>query len=180
MCAPLCWPPYTVYDRIDTAATINFSTQFGVATIRERRLFESGIYFIRRRYRLKKNREHKHKDSVLVLLRASESGIQGHRQILSGVHVNIDGSEVVWQSQPRARSSISHYALEAGSTRLAWKMDTYITSNMSELPRCSRGEIPANPCMCVHVRNHTHSCFHVPVSASRLYIWCVHDQLMCS
>ena len=30
---------YTVYDRIDAAATINFSTQFGAATIRERRLF---------------------------------------------------------------------------------------------------------------------------------------------
>ena len=29
----------TVYDRIDAAATINFSTQFGAATIRERRLF---------------------------------------------------------------------------------------------------------------------------------------------
>ena len=28
---------YTVYDRIDAAATINFSTQFGAATIRERR-----------------------------------------------------------------------------------------------------------------------------------------------
>ena len=31
------------YDRIDAAATINFSTQFGVATIREQRLLESGI-----------------------------------------------------------------------------------------------------------------------------------------
>ena len=29
----------TVYDRIDAAATINFSTQFGAATIQERRLF---------------------------------------------------------------------------------------------------------------------------------------------
>ena len=40
----------TVYDRIDAAATINFSTQFGAATIRERRLFESGVYmyFVRR------------------------------------------------------------------------------------------------------------------------------------
>ena len=43
----------TVYDRIDAAATINFSTQFGAATIRERRLFESGVYFVRRGYRLK-------------------------------------------------------------------------------------------------------------------------------
>ena len=29
----------TVYDRIDTATSINFTTQFGMATIRERRLF---------------------------------------------------------------------------------------------------------------------------------------------
>ena len=43
---------YTVYDRIDAAATINFSTEFGAATIRERRLFESGVYFVRRGYRL--------------------------------------------------------------------------------------------------------------------------------
>ena len=34
------WSP-TIYDRIDAAATINFSTQFGAATIRERRLFRS-------------------------------------------------------------------------------------------------------------------------------------------
>ena len=32
---------YTVYDRIDATATINFSTQFGAATIQERRLFRS-------------------------------------------------------------------------------------------------------------------------------------------
>ena len=31
----------SVYDRIDATATINFSTQFGAATIRERRLFRS-------------------------------------------------------------------------------------------------------------------------------------------
>ena len=37
----------TVYDRIDAAATINFSKQFGVATIQEWRLFESGVYFFR-------------------------------------------------------------------------------------------------------------------------------------
>ena len=43
---------YTVYDRIEAAATINFSTQFGAATIRERRLFESAVYFVRRGYRL--------------------------------------------------------------------------------------------------------------------------------
>ena len=29
----------------------------------------------------------------------------------------------------------SSYALEAGSARLAWNMDTYITSNMAELPK---------------------------------------------
>ena len=34
----------TVYDRMDAAATINFSVQSGAATIRERRLFESGVY----------------------------------------------------------------------------------------------------------------------------------------
>ena len=42
----------TIYDRIDAAATINFSTQFGVATIRERCLFESGVSLVRRGYRL--------------------------------------------------------------------------------------------------------------------------------
>ena len=31
----------TVYDRMDAAATINFSVQSGVAIIRERRLFRS-------------------------------------------------------------------------------------------------------------------------------------------
>ena len=35
----------TIYDRIDTAATINFSTQFGAATIRERRLFHSALVY---------------------------------------------------------------------------------------------------------------------------------------
>ena len=39
---------------IDAAATINFSTQFDAATIRERRLFQSGVYFVRRGYRMKK------------------------------------------------------------------------------------------------------------------------------
>ena len=60
--------PPTVYDRIDAAATVNFSTLFGAATIRERRLFESGVYFVRRGCRLKKSvkSEYKHKDSVLV------------------------------------------------------------------------------------------------------------------
>ena len=55
--------------------------------------------------------------------------------ILSGVRENIDGSDVVWQSQPRARSSILCYVLEAGSARLARKMDTYIASTMVELPK---------------------------------------------
>ena len=32
---------HTVYDRMDAAATINFSVQSGAATIRERRLFRS-------------------------------------------------------------------------------------------------------------------------------------------
>ena len=112
------WSP-TVYDRkTPRLLYINFSTQFGAATIRERRLFRSA------QVQAEKIREHKHKDSVLVLLRASEIGVRGHRQILSGVRVNIDCSEVVWRSQPQARSSISRYALEAGSTRLARKMNT--------------------------------------------------------
>ena len=34
-------PGSTIYNRIDTMATINFSTQFGAATIRERSLFRS-------------------------------------------------------------------------------------------------------------------------------------------
>ena len=55
---------YTIYDRIDAAANINFSTQFGAATIRERRLFRSA------RVQAESKSEHKHKDSVLVLLRA--------------------------------------------------------------------------------------------------------------
>ena len=76
--------------------------------------------------------------SVLVLLRALESAVRVHRQVLLGVRVNIDDSEVVRQSQPRARSSISRYALEAGSARLAQKMDTYITSNMAEMPERAR------------------------------------------
>ena len=70
-----------------------------------------------------------------MLLRASESGVRGHRQVLSGMCVNVDVSEVVWRSQPRARSSILRYTLEAGSARLAQKMDMYITSNMAELPK---------------------------------------------
>ena len=43
---------HTIYDRIDAVATINFSTQFGAATIQERCLFQSGVYFVRRGYRL--------------------------------------------------------------------------------------------------------------------------------
>ena len=67
-------PGLTVYDRIDAAATINFSTQFGAATIRERRLFLSAWVH----YRLKKiqwKSKQKHKDSVLVLLRAASEVI---------------------------------------------------------------------------------------------------------
>ena len=92
-----------------------------------------------------------------MLLRASESGVRGHRQVLLGMRVNIDGLEVVWRSQPRARSSISHYALEAGSTRLVRKMDTYITSNMAALPKMLERRDTANPCMCEHVRICCHS-----------------------
>ena len=57
--------------------------------------------------------------------------------LLSGVYVNIDVSDVhiVWRSQPLARSSMSCYVLEAGSVRLARKMDTYIASKMAELSK---------------------------------------------
>ena len=53
------------------------------ASIRERRLFLSALVQAER-----KKSEHKHKDSVLVLL---ESGVRGHHQVLSGVRVDIDG-----------------------------------------------------------------------------------------
>ena len=56
----------TVYDQIDATATINFSTQFGAATIRERRLFESGIYFFRCGYRLKNFSEKVNKSTRIV------------------------------------------------------------------------------------------------------------------
>ena len=36
---------------MDAAATINFSVQSGAATIRERCLFESGVYFVQSGYR---------------------------------------------------------------------------------------------------------------------------------
>ena len=62
------------------------------------------------------------------------------------------GSEVVWRNQPQARSSISRYALEAGSARLAWKMDTYITSNMAELPKMLERRDTGEP---MHVRTCT-------------------------
>ena len=87
-------PQHTVYDQIDAAATINFSTQFGAATIRERRLFESGVYFVRRGYGLKNSikSEHKRKDSVLVLLRDSESGVRGHHQVRACKHRRLGSS----------------------------------------------------------------------------------------
>ena len=89
-----------------------------------------------------------------MLLRTSESGVRGHRQVLSGMCVNVDDSEVVWRSQPRVRSSISRYALEAGSARLARKMDTYITSNMVELPKMLKRRDTSEPmhvCTCTYL-----------------------------
>ena len=58
-------------------------------------------------------------------------------KLINKSFVNIDSSEVVWRSQPRACNSISRYGLEAGSarSRLARKMDTYIASLMAELPK---------------------------------------------
>ena len=50
------------------------------------------------------------------------------------ISVNIDVSAIVWRSQPpRACSLMSRYALEAGSTRLARKMDMKLASKMAEL-----------------------------------------------
>ena len=51
------------------------------------------------------------------------------------------------------RSSISCYALEAGSARLARKMDTYITSNMAELPKMLERRDTSEP---MHVRTYTY------------------------
>ena len=68
-----------------------------------------------------------------------------------GMRVNINGLEVVWRSQPRSCSSILRYALEAGSTRLARKMDTYITS--AELPKMLERRDTSEP---MHVRTCTH------------------------
>ena len=85
-----------------------------------------------------------------MLLRASESGVRCHRPVLSGMCVNIDGSEVVWQS---SRSLISCYALKTGSARLARKMDTYITSNMAELPKMLERRDTSKP---MHVRTCTY------------------------
>ena len=89
-----------------------------------------------------------------MLLRASESGVQGHRQVLSGVRVNINGSEVVWQSQPRERSSILRYALKACSARLARKMDTYTTSNMAEMLKMLESQDTSEPI-------HVHTCTYL-------------------
>ena len=63
---PSCKIIITVYDRIDAAATINLITQFGAATIRERRLFHSARV---QAEKISVKSERKHKDSVLVLLR---------------------------------------------------------------------------------------------------------------
>ena len=49
-----------------------------------------------------------------------------------GISINIDGSKVVWWSQPQACSSILRFALKAGSARLARKMDMFIDSKMAE------------------------------------------------
>ena len=68
-------------------------------------------------------------------------------------------------------SSISCYALEAGYTRLARKMETYITSNMVELPQMLERRdthVPANPCMYTYIVHvHTH-CISVYQSANSI------------
>ena len=53
-------------------------------------------------------------------------------------------------------SSISRYALEAGSARLARKIDTYInTSKMAELPKMLERRDTGEP---MHVHVHVHIC----------------------
>ena len=106
-----------------------------MATIRERRLFESGVYFVQHGYSLKQFSEKVNTSTRIVYycsFALQKVASKVHFQILSGVRVIIDGSEVVWRSQPRARSSISRYALEAGSTKLARKMDTYIMAKFAD------------------------------------------------
>ena len=66
------------------------------------------------------------------------------------MRVNIDGRLGSSLVEP---ASISRYALEAGSARLARKMDTYITSNMAELPKMLERRDTGEPMhMYVHVR----------------------------
>ena len=130
----------TVYDRIDAAATINFSTQFGAATIRERSLFESSVYFFRRGYRLK-NFSEKVNTCTKIVYYSAPSRLRKWRPrsspSLLGVRVNIDGQLGSSLAEP-ASSALLDFALsapEAGSARLALKMEPYITSNMAELPK---------------------------------------------
>ena len=104
-----------------------------------RLLFESGVYFVRRGYRLKKFSEHKHKDS--------------HCQVLSGVRVNIDaGSGSGGTSLERAQLDI---ALRArGWLRQTSSEDghvLYITSKMAELPKMLERRDTGEP-INVHVR----------------------------
>ena len=84
---------------------------------------------------MKREQLYKHTVSVLVLL--------------SGVCVHIHGSELVWRSQPRARSSISRYVLDAGyiySELRRWTRT--LPQRWRSCRRCSKGEIPVN----LHVR----------------------------
>ena len=67
------------------------------------------------------------------------------------MRVKIDGSKVVWWNHSRVRSSISHYALEAGTARLARKMDTYITSKMAELPKMLERRYIGEPIQCTYM-----------------------------
>ena len=45
MCSVITLVLYAIFTRIDTVAFIYFVVQFGVVTIRGRRLFEGGIYY---------------------------------------------------------------------------------------------------------------------------------------
>ena len=70
--------------------------------------------------------------------------------LLSGVRINIDGSEVVWRSQPRAHSSILRYVLDAGYSEVR-RWTRTLPQRWWSCQRRSRGEIPVNPHVHIHI-----------------------------
>ena len=139
----------TIYDRIDAAAAINFSTQFGAATIREWRLFESGVDFVCAGTGWKGEHKSTRIVYVLVLLHGKWRPRSSTSPFGRACKYRRLGSSL----QPRVHSSISRYALEAGSARLARKMDTYITENLAELPKMLERWDTGEP---MHVRTCTY------------------------